>query len=121
MFDNTYALYESHCENVGGYQNIEINGVVSSAKTSKVESRATLLTLLDLVLHEHRKRFGTPHSQLNGKEALIRLILMKYHWMPKQINGAKSNELPLPVQDELTPDKINTAIQKFLDCRNWKS
>lgn len=93
MSGNIYTLYKSHCENVGKYRGIEISGVVSSVEISKVESRATLLTLLDLVLHEHRKKFGTPYNQLNGKKALVHLILMKHHWMPKQINEMKFDEL----------------------------
>ena len=79
-------------ESIGG---IEISGVVSSVEISKVESRATLLTLLDLVLHEHRKKFGTPYNQLNGKKALVHLILMKHHWMPKQINERNGKRLNL--------------------------
>ncbi|HFL5044498.1 TPA: hypothetical protein ACG35C_002655, partial [Escherichia coli] len=100
MSGNIYTLYKSHCENVGKYRGIEISGVVSSVEISKVESRATLLTLLDLVLHEHRKKFGTPYNQLNGKKALVHLILMKHHWMPKQINEMKFDELLLSIQDE---------------------
>lgn len=46
MSGNIYTLYKSHCENVGKYRGIEISGVVSSVEISKVESRATLLTLL---------------------------------------------------------------------------
>ncbi|GDW46096.1 outer membrane pore protein [Escherichia coli] len=98
MSGNIYTLYKSHCENVGKYRGIEISGVVSSVEISKVESRATLLTLLDLVLHEHRKKFGTPYNQLNGKKALVHLILMKHHWMPKQINEMKFDELLLSIQ-----------------------
>ncbi|WP_272457482.1 ECs1072 family phage-associated protein [Escherichia coli] len=111
MSGNIYTLYKSHCENVGKYRGIEISGVVSSVEISKVESRATLLTLLDLVLHEHRKKFGTPYNQLNGKKALVHLILMKHHWMPKQINKMKFDELLLSIQDELTLDKISVASE----------
>ncbi len=121
MSGNIYTLYKSHCENVGKYRGIEISGVVSSVEISKVESRATLLTLLDLVLHEHRKKFGTPYNQLNGKKALVHLILMKHHWMPKQINEMKFDELLLSIQDELTLDKISVTAQKFLDYRDWRS
>ncbi|EHO3452732.1 hypothetical protein KK673_004207 [Salmonella enterica subsp. enterica serovar Minnesota] len=121
MSGNIYTLYKSHCENVGKYRGIEISGVVSSVEISKVESRATLLTLLDLALHEHRKKFGTPYNQLNGKKALVHLILMKHHWMPKQINEMKFDELLLSIQDELTLDKISVTAQKFLDYRDWRS
>ncbi len=121
MSGNIYTLYKSHCENVGKYRGIEISGVVSSVEISKVESRATLLTLLDLVLHEHRKKFGTPYNQLNGKKALVHLILMKHHWMPKQINEMKFDELLLSIQDELTLDKISVTAQKFLDYRDLPS
>ncbi|MCE9837256.1 ECs1072 family phage-associated protein, partial [Escherichia coli] len=74
-----------------------------------------------LVLHEHRKKFGTPYNQLNGKKALVHLILMKHHWMPKQINEMKFDELLLSIQDELTLDKISVTAQKFLDYRDWRS
>ena len=61
-----------------------------------------------------------PYNQLNGKKALVHLILMKHHWMPKQINEMKFDELLLSIQDELTLDKISVA-QKFLDYRDWRS
>ncbi|AHG17934.1 hypothetical protein ECRM12761_26095 [Escherichia coli O145:H28 str. RM12761] len=46
---------------------------------------------------------------------------MKHHWMPKQINEMKFDELLLSIQDELTLDKISVTAQKFLDYRDWRS
>ncbi|MCQ6644775.1 hypothetical protein NO371_22630 [Escherichia coli] len=50
---------------------------------------------------------------MNGEKALVHLILMKHHWMPKQINEMKFDELLLSIQDELTLDKISVTARNF--------
>ncbi|WP_105175883.1 ECs1072 family phage-associated protein [Escherichia albertii] len=114
-------LYASHCENVGKCRGINTSGIVQTIDKVKVESRAAFLTLLDLVLYEHRKKFSTPYNQLKGKNALIHLILMKHHWTPKKINEMEFDDLILSIQDELTFDKMSKRAKDFLDNLDWRS
>jgi len=121
MARNLYDLYHSHFLHVAKQRDIKTSGMVDVAETNKAEARALYFLMLDSVLGDHRKKYGTQFNQLPDKQALVHFLVMKYQWTPKQINEMSLAELLLVVQDDLRYDKMNEQTQKFLDTQNWST
>lgn len=119
MNRNLYNLFLGHQEKIAQVRGIKTSGLVDAHEINKLESRATLLTLLDARLFEHRKKYATPFSNLSGKRGLEHLILTKYRWTLEQIRNLSLADALLTIQEELTYQNSVADTQAFLDHRYW--
>ena len=80
----------------------------------KVSHRTAQLFILDVFLHQHREKYGAGLFPLRGKNTLHHAILLKYKWPLDYIRNLSLSDALLTLQDELTPENLPEAAQKFL-------
>ncbi|HCD3047452.1 TPA: hypothetical protein NBM42_003751 [Klebsiella variicola] len=111
---NYSRLWESIRILVSNIRKIETGSFVNSNEDLKVSHRTAQLFILDVFLHQRREKYGAGVFPLRGKNALHHAILLKYKWPLDYIRNLSLSDALLTLQDELTPENLPEAAQKFL-------
>ena len=112
---NIGPLYRLHKENICTQRNITTAGLVDGEAIDKLENRAALLTLLDVILDEHREKYSSILNPLRGRAALTHLILSKYKWPIEHIESMSILHSVLAIQDELKLAESTNVGKDFLE------
>ncbi|HIE0649872.1 TPA: ECs1072 family phage-associated protein [Serratia marcescens] len=100
------------CQNRNLNQSAYYSG---SHQDNCIKNRSAQLLILELVLHEHRKKFSTIFQPLSGKVALYHLIFTKTNWKPAEIRNLSLSDSLFIIQDELRIDKLADEVKSFID------
>ena len=116
MIPNTYhSLYNKTKEHVAQVRGIQTVGSVNYEDLCRVYHRAAQLTLLDILLEEHREKHKTTFNDLRGKQCLHHLLLSKFSWPLSQIQTLSLSDVLLLLHDDLRTDKVDSAAGKYID------
>lgn len=115
MINGFAHLFVQIKENIAKTRGVKTNGFVDSTEIACVNNRAAQICALDLLLAEHRKKYGTKFNGLNGKQALHHKLLMKYKWPLSLIRELKLEEALLALHDELVFESFGEAASKYLN------
>lgn len=107
-------------------QIIKVRQITDNEKTrlttlSMIGNRAGLLLSLDVVLLEYRKNHGSLFIPLNGHDALIHLIINKYHWPISEVRKLSLTDIILSISEELAFDNLPAYLQSFLVSINYNA
>ncbi|MEI7245143.1 hypothetical protein WCT80_00825 [Pectobacterium carotovorum] len=108
------SLWDSIKHHVSETRNIKTQGMIDANDSLRVTHRAAQLFTLDILLQEHRKKFGRDIFPLHGKDALHHKILIKYKWPLDMIRELSLSDCLLALQDELIPENLSEGGRKFL-------
>ncbi|HGV3480719.1 TPA: hypothetical protein ACNGY6_003607 [Klebsiella variicola subsp. variicola] len=111
---NYSRLWENIKNHVINVRDVKYGYFTSSNDDLKVSHRTAQLFILDVFLHQHREKYGAGVFPLRGKNALHHAILIKYKWPLDYIRNLSLSDALLALQDELTPENLPEAAQKFL-------
>lgn len=87
-----------------------------SQQDEQIKNRTALIFILEVVLHEHRMKYATIFTPMEGKVALHHLIFIKTKWLLSDIRKLTLDDALLVVQDELKPERINAEAQDVLSA-----
>lgn len=73
------------------------------------------LFILEIILHEHRKKYSTIFQPLSGKEALHHMIFTKTHWKPAEIRSLSLADSLFVIDEELQIDKLPECAKSFIE------
>lgn len=80
-----------------------------------------MIFALEVILEQHREKYGTNWNPLNGKQALEHLILKKFQWPISQIRNLSLQDALFILQEELNfknlPENAQQMIQMFGSSR----
>ncbi|EFH7974190.1 hypothetical protein GJO14_06220 [Escherichia coli] len=108
-----YQLFALHKEHVASVRGININGAADYEDRCRVYYRAAHITILDLLLIQHREIHETAFSKLPGKQAFFHRILMKYQWPISQIKALSLNEVFLSLHEDLNYKSFDQEISDY--------
>lgn len=108
-----YQLFALHKEHVASVRGININGAADYEDRCRVYYRAAHITILDLLLIQHREIHETAFSKLPGKRAFFHRILMKYQWPISQIKELSLNEIFLSLHEDLNYKSFDQEISDY--------
>ncbi|MGE5988094.1 ECs1072 family phage-associated protein [Klebsiella michiganensis] len=111
---NYSRLWENIKNHVINVRDVKYGYFTSSNDDLKVSHRTAQLFILDVFLHQHREKYGAGVFPLRGRNALHHAILIKYKWPLDYIRSLSLSDALLALQDELTPENLPEAAQKFL-------
>jgi len=114
MINGFAHLFVQTKENIAKTRGVQTNGLVNGTEVACVNNRAAQICALDLLLAEHRKKYGTRFNGLNGKQALHHKLLMKYKWPLSLIRELKLEDVLLALHDELAFESFDEAASKYL-------
>ncbi|CAI1803790.1 Uncharacterised protein [Serratia quinivorans] len=86
-----------------------------SQQDNCIKNRSAQLLILEITLHEHRKKFATIFEPLSGKTALHHLIFTKTNWKLAEIRSLSLTDSLLVIQAEMRVEKLPAEVQKFID------
>ncbi|CAH0199326.1 hypothetical protein SRABI13_01688 [Erwinia aphidicola] len=89
-----------------------------SPQDNQIRNRAAAVFVLEMVLHQHRAKYGTIFNPLERKAALNHLIFVKTKWAPQDIKSLSFEDALFVIQDELRIDNINEEAQAALSAFN---
>lgn len=105
-------------KNIAELRGITLSDYGDPAENSSVYNRAAQICALDIILHEHRKKFGNQLNELKGKNALHHKLLLKYKWPLSEIRDLTLNDALLALQEDLQlealPDSDNEYLKQVL-------
>lgn len=107
-------LFTQVKDNIAKSRNIQINGYVDSNEVSCVNNRAAQICALDILLFEHRKKYGNKFNGLKGKEALLHKLLLKYQWSLPVIRELSLSDILLALHDELQLESLPEETSRYL-------
>ncbi|CQH11323.1 hypothetical protein ACOZ7A_000031 [Yersinia enterocolitica] len=110
-YSNLWYSIKNHINEVRGIKNV---GYADANDSLKVDNRTMQIFILDVFLHEHRKKYGSGVFPLQGKNALHHKILMKYKWPLSVIREMSLNDSLFVLQDELILANLPEDAQKYL-------
>ncbi|MFS7253434.1 hypothetical protein AB6869_23885 [Rahnella rivi] len=111
--DMVHKLFQSTKEHVASVRNIATTGAVNYEEVTRLYYRAAHLTLLDILLDQHREESGTISAQLAGKMSLHHKLLTKYKWPLSEIRHLSLEDICLALHDELKIDNFDKEISTY--------
>lgn len=114
MINGFAHLFVQTKENIAKIRGVKTSGFVDSTEVACVNNRAAQICALDLLLAEHRKKYGTRFNCLNGKQALYHKLLIKYQWPLSLIRELKLEDALLALHDELAFESFGEDACKYL-------
>lgn len=73
-----------------------------------------LICALDIILYEHRKKYGNQLNGLNGKQALHHKLLLKYKWPLSVIRDLTLTDALLALHDEIQFSALPEPASEYL-------
>ena len=73
------------------------------------------LLLIELLIHEQRKKFATPFEPLDGQKALHYIVFNKTHWELPKIRSLSLQDILFVLLDDIRPDHLPDEAQKYLE------
>src|SRR5476651_2723709 len=89
-------------DNVIKARELKTTGSIDNIQIDSTANRAVQLCVLDLILDEHRKKYGNQFGPLHGKLALQHKLLLKYNWPLTDIRALTLADIFLALHDEIT-------------------
>ena len=80
----------------------------------KVQNRTVLIFSLEVILEEHRKKYGHLTNPLKGKSALHHMLLRKYKWPLSEIRSLSLQDSLFLLQEELALESLPEPAQKVI-------
>ncbi len=111
---NTSKMYHRIKEHIESVRKVPRGGFIENGVTEMVINRAGLILSLEYLLSDYRQKHSTVFNPLNGKDALIHLIINKYNWLISDVRKMPLNDLLLAVTDELSFTKLPEECKDFL-------
>ena len=111
QISNLYHHIKEHIESV---RKIPKFGTIDRASIEMVINRACLILSLESYLSIYREIHGSLFVSLNGKDALIHLIVNKYKWPISTVRAMSLSDMLLSISDELKFDNLTEDCQTFL-------
>ncbi|ENK2459426.1 hypothetical protein AB3B40_003776 [Escherichia coli] len=114
MINGIAHLFTQIKSNIAQLRGIQISGYVDSSEVSCVTNRAVLICALDIILYEHRKKYGNQLNGLNGKQALHHKLLLKYKWPLSLIRDLTLTDALLALHDEIQFSSLPEPVSEYL-------
>ncbi|EFB9681545.1 hypothetical protein FAD50_15445 [Escherichia coli] len=114
MINGIAHLFTQIKSNIAQLRGIQISGYVDSSEVSCVTNRAVLICALDIILYEHRKKYGNQLNGLNGKQALHHKLLLKYKWPLSLIRDLTLTDALLALHDEIQFSALPEPVSEYL-------
>ncbi|QAZ62372.1 hypothetical protein C3B80_07740 [Enterobacter cloacae] len=114
MINGVAHLFTQIKTNIAQLRGIQINGYVDSSEVSCVTNRAALICALDILLYEHRKKYGNQLNGLNGIQALHHKLLLKYKWPLSVVRDLNLQDALLALHDEIQFDSLPEPAGEYL-------
>ena len=107
-------LFGNIKKNIAEIRGVTLSDFADPSEISPVYNRAALICALDIILHEHRKKFGNQLNELKGKQALHHKLLIKYKWPLSVIRELTLSDVILALQDELQIEDLPSGAGDYL-------
>ncbi|MEF7316907.1 hypothetical protein U9X93_01900 [Escherichia coli] len=114
MINGIAHLFTQIKSNIAQLRGIQVSGYVDSSEVSCVTNRAVLICALDIILYEHRKKYGNQLNGLNGKQALHHKLLLKYKWPLSLIRDLTLTDALLALHDEIQFSALPEPVSEYL-------
>ncbi|HGN9321562.1 hypothetical protein Q4R51_19245 [Morganella morganii] len=111
---NTSKMYHHIKEHIEKIRNAPQVGEADQFLSNQVINRACLILSLEYLLSDYRQKHSTIFNPLNGKDALVHLIINKYNWLISDVREMPLNDLLLAVTDELSFTNLPDECKNFL-------
>ncbi|WP_423244281.1 ECs1072 family phage-associated protein [Citrobacter braakii] len=92
-----------------------------SLQDNQIRNRTALIFTLEMILHQHRIKYGTIFNPLEGKDALYHMIFMKTHWLPSDIKNLTLEDALFVMQEDLRMENLSSDAQNALKNFNLPS
>ncbi|MBG6018174.1 hypothetical protein I5F00_15375 [Proteus mirabilis] len=116
---NASKMYHHIKEHIESVRKVSITGFVENGVTDMVINRACLILSLEYLLFDYRQKHSTVFNALNGKDALIHLVINKYNWLISDVRKMSLNDLLLAITDELSFTKLPDECKNFLSSIHY--
>lgn len=110
-----YNFYSRTKDRIAISRGFNANAAMDMSSLSKITRRAIEIVCLDIILCEHRKKYGSEFNPLDGKKALHHKLLIKYQWPLEKIRALSLEDIFLVLHDELSFAKLDNEHAKFLE------
>jgi len=108
-----YQLFRLHKEQVARVRKIDITHPVAYKDLCRVYYRATQITILDLLLVNHRAIHETAISKLPGKMAFVHKAMMKYQWPVSKVESLSLSEIFLLLQEDINYKSFDSEVSQY--------
>lgn len=115
MINGIAHLFTQIKGNIAQLRGIKISGFVDNVEVSCVTNRTAQIFALDILLYEHRKKYGNQLNGLNGKQALHHKLLLKYKWPLSVIRELTLSDVLLALHDELQFSSLPKSVGDYLE------
>ncbi|ENF6040753.1 hypothetical protein ABRV10_002767 [Citrobacter amalonaticus] len=92
-----------------------------SLQDNQIRNRTALIFTLEMILHQHRIKYGTIFNPLEGKDALYHLIFLKTHWLPSDIRKLTLEDALFVIHEDLRMENLSAGAQEALKSFNLPS
>ncbi|WP_273839238.1 ECs1072 family phage-associated protein [Providencia rettgeri] len=107
-------LYHHIKEHIESVRKIPKFGTIDKLSTDLVINRTCLILSLESYLSTYREKHSSIFIPLNGKDALIHLVVNKYKWPISEVRAMSLNDMLLSISDELQYDNLTEDCQAYL-------
>jgi len=101
-------------ENIAKVRDLKTSGYMDRAADACLNKRAAQICALDILLAEHRIKYGTLFNGLYGKQALHHKLLIKYKWPLSAIRALSLGDVLLALHDELAFESLSESAGNYL-------
>nr|WP_244149782.1 hypothetical protein [Xenorhabdus eapokensis] len=84
-------------------------------RANQVWHRIEQIFILECILDEHRKKYGSPHSPLENEKALHHMILEITKWSLSEIRALSFNDSMFIISDRLRRENMHPDAQEYLN------
>lgn len=109
-----YNFFNRTKERIAISRGFNPNVATDISSLSKITRRAIEIVCLEIILCEHRKKYGSEFNPLDGKKALHHKLLIKYQWPLEKIRALSLEDIFLVLHEELSFANIGAEHAKFL-------
>lgn len=80
-----------------------------------IKNRTAKIFILEIILHEHRKKHANLFNALSQKEALHHIIFIKTNWKLADIRNLSLADSLIAIHEELSIEKLPNEAKLFID------
>ncbi|WP_323861254.1 ECs1072 family phage-associated protein [Xenorhabdus szentirmaii] len=91
---------------------------INNRRVNQVWHRIEQIFVLECILDEYRKKYGSPHSPLENEKALHHMIFNITKWSLSEIRALSFNDSMLIISDRLRRENMSPEAQRYLNSLN---